>query len=346
MIDTIKWQNNKLRIIDQTKLPQALKYIYCKDKVDVWRAIRTMQVRGAPAIGVMAGFGLALGIREIKAKTLGAFNKELRKIINYLASARPTARNLFWALERIEDKIKNSREINIIKLKNIALGEAIEIYNEDKILCRLIGKAGQSLIKNNDIIMTICNAGALATVDFGTALSLIYQAKKDGKKIKVFALETRPFLQGARLTSWELNRAGVDVTLITDNMAAAVLKTRKIDLIIAGADRIARNGDTANKIGTYGLAVLANYHKIPFYIAAPSSTFDLSIKCGSQIPIEERSAKELTHDFFKTPIAPKGVKVYNPAFDVTSNNLITAFVTEKGIIYPPFEENILKVLEK
>lgn len=346
MIETIKWEDNRLRIIDQTKLPLKLSYAYCKDKVEVWRAIRTMQVRGAPAIGVMAGFGLALGLKGIKAKTLIGFNKELKKITAYLSTARPTARNLFWALERIEDKINNSKQTNIAKLKKIALDEAIEIYHEDKILCRSLGKIGQKLIKNNDTIMTICNAGALATVDFGTALSLIYQAKKDGKKIEVFALETRPFLQGARLTSWELKKAGVDVTLISDNMAAAVLKTKKIDLIVAGADRIAKNGDTANKIGTYGLAVLGRFHKIPFYIVAPSSTFDLSIKDGSQIPIEERAPKELTHDFFKTPIAPPGVKVYNPAFDVTDNNLITAFVTEKGIIYSPFKENIAKVLGK
>ncbi|MEW5758534.1 MAG: S-methyl-5-thioribose-1-phosphate isomerase [Candidatus Omnitrophota bacterium] len=346
MIETIRWKSGKLKLIDQTKLPKILKYIICRNKSDVWKAIHTMQVRGAPAIGVVAGFGLAFGTEQIKTKNVNLFYKEFDKIIYYLKTSRPTAKNLSWALERIKNKVIDMGYNNVASIKKAAFDEAIAIYKEDVILCRKLGQLGQKLIKNNVTIMTICNAGALAAVDFGTALSLIYEAKNKGKNLEVYALETRPFLQGARLTSWELKKSGIDVTLISDNMAATVLKTKKVDLIIAGADRIARNGDTANKIGTYGLAILAKFHKVPFYIVAPFSTFDLKLKDGRQIPIEERKAKELTHDFFKQPIAPKGIKVYNPAFDVTDNGLITAIVTERGIIYPPFKENIAKILEK
>ncbi|MFA5144591.1 MAG: S-methyl-5-thioribose-1-phosphate isomerase [Candidatus Omnitrophota bacterium] len=345
-IKTIEWKNNSIKIIDQTRLPLELKYFYIKDLKTLWRAIKILQVRGAPALGAAAGLGVYLGIRDLKAGNFTKFNKELNKVIAYLASSRPTARNLFWGLERMRKAALINQDKPISLIKKILFSEARSIIEEDKAACRKIGSYGAGLIKKGQRILTICNAGILATIDYGTALGVIYRAKEQRKNIKVYACETRPLLQGARLTAWELHKKGVDVTLICDNTAATLMKQGKIDKVIAGADRIAPNGDTANKIGTYNLAILSQYHKIPFYIAAPVSTFDLRIKSGKDIPIEERPAEEVTGLFFKRAIAPSNIKVFNPAFDVTPRNLITAIITDKGVIRPPYKKNIIKILGK
>ncbi len=343
-IKTIEWRNNKIKLIDQTQLPVKLEYIYIEDVKTLWLAIKTMRVRGAPALGAAAGLGVYLGMRGSKAKSFSRFKKKLDKVIRYIGSARPTARNLFWGLERIQSVVSANKDAPLSKIKNIILKEAQNIIAEDRAACRRIGDYGARLIRDKDRILTICNAGILATIDYGTALGVIYRAKEEGKSIKVFACETRPMLQGARLTTWELKKKGIDVTLICDSMAATLMQQGKIDKVIVGADRIAANGDAANKIGTYNLAVLSFHHRIPFYIAAPASTFDLKIKAGKDIPIEERRAEEVTELFFKRPIAPKGVKVFNPAFDVTPHSLITAIITDKGIIRPPYRKNIRRIL--
>jgi len=345
-IRTIEWRNNKIRIIDQTKLPARLEYLYLKDLKSLWRAIRYMKIRGAPALGAAAALGVYLGIKNSKAKNFREFSKKLDKIAKYIATSRPTARNLFWAIERMYSIAARNKDKSIPKIKRLIFQEAQKIIEEDRTICRKMGYCGAKLIKNNDTILTICNAGILATIDYGTALGVIYRAKEENKNVKVFACETRPMLQGARLTTWELKKKGIDVTLICDSMAAALMRQGKIDKIIVGADRIAANGDIANKIGTYNLAVLADYHKIPFYIAAPSSTFDLRIRSGKDIPIEERKSGEVTTLFFKRPIAPKGIKIFNPVFDVTPNNLITAIITDRGIIRPPYTLNIKRILRK
>lgn len=345
-IKTIEWKNNSIKLIDQTKLPLKLEYLYVKDLKTLWRAIRLLQVRGAPALGAAAGLGVYLGVKDSKAGDFSKFNKELNKAISYLASSRPTARNLFWGLERMRRVALENRDRPLSLIKKFLLREAKSIIEEDRQACRKIGYYGAKLIKKGERILTICNAGILATIDYGTALGVIYRAKEEDKNIKVYACETRPLLQGARLTAWELNKNCIDVTLICDNMAATLMKQGKIDKVIAGADRIASNGDTANKIGTYNLAVLSRYHKIPFYIAAPISTFDLNISSGKDIPIEERPGKEVTGLFFKQSAAARNIKVYNPAFDVTPNNLITAIITDKGIIRPPYKKNIVKIADK
>lgn len=343
-IVTIEWKNNKVKLIDQTRLPAELKYIYIDNLKDLWQAIKMLKVRGAPALGAAAGLGMYLGIRNSKAKNFVQFCKELDRAASYIASCRPTARNLFWGVERACSIAEKNKYRPIADIKRLLLEDALAIVEEDRIACRRIGFYGSKLIKNNDTILTVCNAGILATIDYGTALGVIYRAKEEGKKPKVYACETRPILQGARLTSWELRQKGVDVTLICDNMAATLMKDGKIDKVIAGADRIAANGDTANKIGTYSLAVLAAYHKIPFYIAAPQSTFDLLLETGRDIPIEMRDRGEVCGLFFKKPIAGHDIKVFNPAFDVTPHNLITAIITDKGVVKPPYEKNIVKAL--
>jgi methylthioribose-1-phosphate isomerase len=266
----------------------------------------------------------------------------LDKVIKYIGSSRPTARNLFWGLERVRKAALNNQHKSIRQIKDLILKEAQAIIEEDRASCRRIGRCGAGLIKDGDSILTVCNAGILATIDYGTALGIIYRAHEEGKKIKVYACETRPLLQGARLTTWELKKKGIDVTLICDNMAATLMKSGRIDKVITGADRVASNGDSANKIGTYNLAVLSHYHKIPFYVAAPESTFDLSINSGRGIIIEERNPKEVTELFFKRPIAAAGVRVFNPAFDVTGHSLISAIITDKGIVRSPYKKNILK----
>lgn len=345
-IKTIEWKKNAIRIIDQTKLPGKFEYIDIRDLKALWYAIKDLKVRGAPALGAAAALGVYLGVKDSKAKSFPVFKKELERVISYLGSSRPTARNLFWGLERMRRVSVMNKNKSLPYIKNIMFEEAQKIIEEDSVSCRKIGYYGAKLLKNKDTILTVCNAGILATIDYGTALGVIYRAKEEGKRIKVFACETRPLLQGARLTAWELKKKGIDVTLICDNMAAAVMSEGKIKRVIAGADRIAQNGDSANKIGTYGLAVLSRYHKIPFYIAAPVSTFDFKVKSGRQIPIEERSRKEVTELFFQRPIVHKGVKVFNPAFDVTPHNLVTAIITDKGIIRPPYNINIRRLLKK
>jgi len=327
---TIEWKNSAVRIIDQTMLPHKLVFVNCTDVKTLVSAIKKLKVRGAPALGVAGGFGLALAMKDSRAKNSKDFLKELKKAIDYLGSSRPTAVNLFWALERIKYVVEKNINLKVADLKKIILEEAFKIQKEDMDTCRKMASHGASLIKSGDNILTHCNAGALATADYGTALGVLYKAKEQGKKIKVFADETRPLLQGARLTVWELMREGIDVTLICDNMAASLMAQGKVDKIFVGADRIASNGDTANKIGTYSLAVLAKYHNIPFYVVAPCSTIDFKIKSGKEIPIEERHADEVK-SFGIAKVAHKDVKVWNPAFDVTPHNLITAIITEKGI---------------
>lgn len=343
-IRTIEWSNDKIKIIDQTKLPLELKYLRIGDLKTHWQAIKLLQVRGAPALGAAAALGVYLGIKDSKAGDFIQFRKELDKVISYLASSRPTARNLFWGLERIRDIALQNKDEKISRIKELILKEARNIIEEDRSACRKMGRYGARLIGKNDAILTVCNAGILATIDYGTALGVIYRAKEEGKNIKVFSCETRPLLQGARLTAWELDKKGVDVTLICDNMAATLMRQGKIHKVIAGADRIALNGDTANKIGTFNLAVLAKYHKIPFYIAAPASTFDLSIKTGKEIKIEERSPHEITGLFFRKPLASGKTRVFNPAFDVTPHELISAIITERGVIRPPYYKNISRLL--
>jgi len=343
-IRTIAWSGNAIKIIDQTLLPAQFRYIYIRDLKSLWRAIKSLQVRGAPALGGAAGLGVYLGIKGSTAKNFQAFAKELSRVTDYLGSSRPTARNLFWGLERMTSAAFNNRDKDVAQIKKILFQEARDIIEEDRQTCRRIGEYGSALVNNGDNILTVCNAGILATIDYGTALGVFYRAKEKGKRFKVFACETRPLLQGARLTTWELKQKGIDVTLICDNMAAALMRQGAVDKVITGADRIASNGDTANKIGTYSLAVLAKYHGLPFYAAAPASTFDLSIKSGKYIEIEQRPRQEVTSQFFKKPMAASGVKVYNPSFDVTDHKLISAIITDRGIIKPPFKEHIKELV--
>ena len=331
MIEPIKWKDNKIVFIDQTELPARLRYVKCGDIDVLCEAIKKLKIRGAPLIGVAVGLGYALAGINSKEKTFGGLKKDLDRASLKLRSTRPTAVNLFWALNRMEAILGQSRQLTkLSRVKKNILKEALNILEEDKDMCRAIGKNGAKLIKNGDVILTHCNAGILATAGQGTALSALYEAKKQGKKFKVYADETRPLMQGSRLTMWELIENGVDATLICDNMAASTIKNKGVTKIIVGADRIARNGDAANKIGTYGLAVLARHHHIPFYIAAPSSTIDKNIKSGKDIPIEERSKSEIIYTLSKQT-APINSKVYNPAFDVTPGDLISAIITEKGI---------------
>ncbi|MCU0666840.1 MAG: S-methyl-5-thioribose-1-phosphate isomerase [Candidatus Omnitrophica bacterium] len=343
---TIEWKNNRIRMIDQTLLPGEFKYIDIKNIKVLWQAIKELKVRGAPALGASACLGVYLGIKDSKAKDYAQFYKELKSVVNYLASSRPTARNLFWGLERMLCVSDKAKHLSVEKIKKTLFQEANKVIEEDRASCRRIGAYGASLVKKNERILTICNTGILATIDYGTALGVIYKSHEQGKNIKVFACETRPLLQGARLTTWELKRSGIDVTLICDSMAASLMKSGSVDKVIVGADRIALNGDTANKIGTYSLAVLAKYHKIPFYAAAPFSTFDLDIKTGMDILIEERSHEEVSSLFFKNQVTAKGIKFWNPAFDVTPNNLITAIITDRGIIKPLYKLNIEKYADK
>jgi len=332
-VETICWDKDKVKFIDQTRLPREFKIVRTDDIHRLWRAIKTLEIRGAPAIGIAVALGIVIGIKNSKAKNFSQFFKELKKCASYLGSSRPTAVNLFWALERMQDAAYKHRKESVPYIKSLLLKEAVKIINEDKSACRRMARHGVSLVKKGSRILTHCNAGGLATADYGTALGVLFEAKKLGKNIKVYVDETRPLLQGARLTTWELMREGIDTTLICDNMAASLMAKGMIDMIFVGADRIAANGDTANKIGTYNLAVLADYHNIPFYVVAPVCTLDLKLKSGRDIPIEERSADEV-RTALGNMIAPSKVKVYNPAFDVTPHDLITAIITEKGITKP------------
>ncbi len=341
-VETIRWEDGKVKLIDQTLLPHKLKYIVCRDTRTLWHAIKTLQVRGAPAIGIAGALGVVLGIENAKIKTRDKLLKEVSKTAKYLASSRPTAINLFWALARMECTAKANIDKPVGSVKKILLKEALAIINEDKRSCRLMAKHGAALVKRGDTILTHCNAGGLATADYGTALGVLFESKRQGKRIKVFVDETRPLLQGSRLTTWELMHEGIDTTLICDNMAASLMEKGRIDKIFVGADRIASNGDAANKIGTYNLAVLAKYHRIPFYVVAPISTFDLRLKSGKDIPIEERDGDEVRAVLGKV-IAPRKVKVYNPAFDVTPNELITAIITEAGIFRKPYMKSLRRL---
>ena len=338
-MSTIEWADGRIKLIDQTLLPNELKHIYCDDLSSIWEAIKSLRVRGAPAIGIAGALGAVLGIWSSNAKNYDEFASELNSATEYLATSRPTAVNLFWALDRITKTAEENSQLTIPDLKERLLAEAEDIIEEDKAMCRAIGQHGMSLLNENDTILTHCNAGGLATSDYGTALAVMFSAHDAGKNIKVFADETRPLLQGARLTTWELMQAGIDVTLICDSMAAQVMKEGKIQCVIVGADRIAANGDTANKIGTYNVAILAHAHEIPFYVAAPTSTLDFALETGGEIPIEQRSAEEVTEGFGKVT-APEGVKVYSPAFDVTPASLVSAIITEKGIARAPFTESL------
>jgi len=341
-VPTIEWVGDvdgHARMIDQTLLPVEFRQIEVQDIEAMWEAIKVLRVRGAPAIGIAAAFGTILGIQKSQATNYEDFRADLTKATEYLATARPTAVNLFWALERMKRVADENRHMTIPVLKERLLDEALAILEEDRRMCRAIGRHGAELVRDGDGILTHCNAGGLATADYGTALAVIYAAHEQGKKVRVFADETRPLLQGSRLTAWELMHSGVEVTVICDNMAAVVMRQGKVNLVVVGADRIAANGDTANKIGTYTVAILAREHGVPFYVAAPSSTFDLSLASGDEIPIEEREPHEVTHGFGRQT-APDGVAVYNPAFDVTPASLITGIITERGIISPVSPETI------
>ncbi|HAU31582.1 MAG: Methylthioribose-1-phosphate isomerase [Desulfotomaculum sp. 46_296] len=344
-MDTMRWEKDSLLLLDQTKLPQKVEYLKCKDYQTVAKAIRDLSVRGAPAIGVAAAYGLVLGLSEKQFNTSEDFIAEAKRIARELWLTRPTAVNLRWALERMLQKMNeaNAASLTPAQLKNMLLQEAHAILSDDVNANKAIGNYGEKLIPDMARILTHCNAGALATAGYGTALGVIRAAKEAGKEISVFADETRPLLQGARLTAWEMVQEKIPVTLITDNMAASLMAQQMVDLVIVGADRIASNGDTANKIGTYGVALLAREHKIPFYVAAPVSTVDLKIKQGKDIPIEERNYLEVTH-ILGQMIAPEGVKVWNPAFDVTPNLLITAIITERGVITPPYDKNLALIM--
>ena len=320
-------------LIDQTRLPTEFVEIDCRDVPAVWEAIKALRVRGAPAIGIAAAYGAVLGARARGQSGADSIRRALGDATAYLRTSRPTAVNLFWALDRMDAVAAGVNLDDGPALLDRLLSEARQIDDEDRAMCRAIGRHGAQLVQPGHGILTHCNAGGLATADYGTALAVVFAAHESGIPLHVFADETRPLLQGARLTAWELTRRGIPVTLICDSMAAQVMKERKVQLVVVGADRIASNGDAANKIGTYGVAVLAHAHGIPFYVAAPSSTFDLSIPDGSAIQIEQRDPREITHGFGRQT-APEGVGVYNPAFDVTPAELITAIITEKGIINP------------
>jgi methylthioribose-1-phosphate isomerase len=341
-LKTIAWVDDHVVIVDQTSLPTSLTYERI-DRIEAMHdAIKKLKVRGAPAIGIAAAFGVYLGVRNLSDRKSG---EELLTIVNtksdYLATARPTAVNLFWALDRIKSKTSEfvKSKTPVARIKKMLLEEALAILEEDRQMCRRIGEYGLTFLARKGAILTHCNAGGLATAEFGTALAPVYAAAEQGRLTHVYVDETRPLLQGARLTAFELQQAGIPVTLICDNMAATVMARGLVDAVFVGADRIAANGDTANKIGTYGLAVLAHAHTLPFYVAAPASTFDLSLASGREIPIEERPGTEITHGFGRQT-APAGINVFNPAFDVTPSHLIASFITDRGVVMPPFRQNL------
>jgi len=333
--------DDAVRLIDQTRLPLELAYRDCRDVESVAEAIEMLRVRGAPAIGIAAAYGTALAARLAVDGPPSRFRASVRGAMERLATTRPTAVNLFWALDRMRRVLEVSAENSPATAADVLLAEADRIFEEDRTMCRRIGRHGAALLRDGDVVLTHCNAGGLATSDYGTALAVIYAAQEEGKRIRVFADETRPLLQGSRLTAWELMESGIDVTVICDNMAATVMRRGMVGCVIVGADRIARNGDVANKIGTYGLAVLAKEHGLPFYVAAPSSTLDLSLASGEEIPIEERTPEEVTEGFGRRT-APMEVRVFNPAFDVTPAAMVSAIISEEGIARPPFEPELIR----
>lgn len=348
---TLQWiggPNGHLSLIDQTLLPTQLQTIDCHTVEEVWEAIKVLRVRGAPAIGIAAAYGVCVGIQTLDLTRISPdqLSQRISAVTTYLATSRPTAVNLFWALDRMKDKTKAllATDSSTEQIAALLLKEAQAIHEEDRAMCHAIGKFGSELLQDGTGVITHCNAGGLATSEYGTALSLFFTAQDEGKQLTVFVDETRPLLQGARLTAWELKRRDIETILICDNMAAQVMREGKIQAVVTGADRITANGDAANKIGTYGLAILAKYHSIPFYVAAPSNTFDLKLESGAEIPIEVRGADEITHGFGRQT-GPDEVNAYNPAFDVTPAELIAGIVTEKGIISPVNRDNVLTVLQ-
>ena len=334
MVPTVEWKDGAVCVLDQSRLPGEVTFLMCPDYQSVALAIRELKVRGAPAIGVTAAMGVALGAEAVHTDAYDAFAKSVLVICDHLAATRPTAVNLFWAIERMKRVLEAKRQEPVAAIKAALMRESQSILDEDVALCRTMGRHGAELIQDGQTILTHCNAGALATAGYGTALGVVRAAWESGKRIKVIADETRPVLQGARLTAWELMQDRIPVTLITDNMAGSLMRQGLIHLCIVGADRIAANGDVANKIGTYSVAVLARAHGVPFYVAAPYSTIDLGTKSGADIPIEQRNPLEVTSIHGSHPIAPSGIEVFNPAFDVTPAEMITGIITERGVFKP------------
>ncbi len=344
MVKTLEWTERGVRFIDQRKLPTEESYVLCATHEEVAEAIRNMTVRGAPAIGVAAAMGIALGVCQSDAGHVSELRRQFEEVCETIGATRPTAVNLFWAIERMRARFEASAEMPVAQIKQALIAEAQRMYLEDIAANEAMGRHGAALMPASGGVLTHCNAGALATCGYGTALGVIRAAVEQGKKIHVFADETRPFLQGSRLTAWELMQDGIPTTVISDNMAGAMMRQGKIGAVVVGADRIAANGDVANKIGTYTVAVLAKEHGIPFYVAAPISTVDLDTPDGSRIPIEQRSAREVTH-LGERQIAPTGVKVENPAFDVTPNQYIAAIITERGVARAPYTEALRRLAE-
>jgi methylthioribose-1-phosphate isomerase len=342
MIHTLEWTDNGIRFLDQTKLPTEETYVTCRTHEQVADVIRNMVVRGAPAIGVAAGMGIALGVSNSKAESSAELKRDFDQICEAISKTRPTAVNLFWAIRRMQEKFERVRVRPIPHIKQALIEEAQRMHAEDIAANQAMGRHGAILMPASGGVLTHCNAGALATAGYGTALGVIRAAVEQGKKIHVYADETRPFLQGSRLTAWEVMKDGIPTTVISDNMAGAMMRNGKIEAIVVGADRIAANGDVANKIGTYTVAVLAKEHAIPFYVAAPISTVDLACPNGTQIPIEQRNAKEVTHIAGKQMV-PDGVLIENPAFDVTPAQYVAAIITERGIARPPFDNSLRKL---
>ena len=334
MIPTVEWKDGVVRLLDQSLLPGRVEVLECRDHPTVAEAIRELKVRGAPAIGVTAAMGVALGAQTFPCANPQEFAAAVLKICDHLASTRPTAVNLFWAIERMKRVLSQNKDRTVKELKPIFVKEAMAIQQEDIAMCRTMGQHGAKLIQDGQTILTHCNAGALATAGYGTALGVVRAAWESGKKIQVIADETRPVLQGARLTAWELMQDGIPVTLITDNMAGSIMRKGQIHVCVVGADRIAGNGDVANKIGTYSVAVLAKAHGIPFYVAAPSSTIDVATPTGDAIPIEERGREEVLSVYGSEPIAPSDVEILNPAFDITPAEYVSGIITERGVFAP------------
>jgi methylthioribose-1-phosphate isomerase len=345
VIQTLEWTDSGVRFIDQTKLPTEETYVTCKTYQEVADVIRNMVVRGAPAIGVAAAMGIALGVSKSGAKNQDDLKKDFDEICDTIGKTRPTAVNLFWAIRRMSEKFESLRQKPIAHIKEALIHEAQRMHAEDIAANQAMGRHGATLMPSSGGVLTHCNAGALATCGYGTALGVIRAAVEQGKKIHVYADETRPFLQGSRLTAWELMKDGIPTTVISDNMAGAMMKQGRVGAIVVGADRIAANGDVANKIGTYTVAVLAKEHAIPFYVAAPFSTIDLETPDGSRIPIEQRNAREVTH-IAEKQMVPDGIGVENPAFDVTPSKYVTAIITERGVARAPYEESLRKLAEK
>lgn len=343
-VQSIEWREDHVRILDQTYLPNREVYSDIRDVGRMWEAIKKLRIRGAPAIGIAAAYGMYLGIKELPENAFDSFWVEVERVAEYLESARPTAVNLQWATERIKSTIQAHKDKEISEIKEIVLKTAKTIHDEDKRICKKIGENGVELVEKGAKILTHCNTGSLATGQYGTALSVIFHAHEQGNNIQVWVDETRPLLQGSRLTSWELMNAEIPMKLITDSTAGSLMRRGEVDMVIVGTDRVAANGDTANKIGTYPLAVLAHENEVPFYVAVPLSTIDMELEDGDNIPIEEREGDEIA-SFNGSQVAPKKVETYNPAFDVTPHRYITGFITEEGIIEPPFDEHFKKLFE-